>query len=116
MNLPLAMFDNVLDVLRNEKPVHFRFNLGRALLETSHERVGENECGDVPADLPNTPGSTDRGIGTKSPFTAESTCASGSTCPDCGSIIFNALLSRNCAYRAAATEETQEPKGRQGGC
>jgi hypothetical protein len=54
MNLPLAMFDNVLDVLRNEKPVHFRFNLGRALLETSHEPVGENECGVIPADLPNT--------------------------------------------------------------
>lgn len=43
MHLPSAMFENVLDVLRNEKPVHFSFSLGRALLDTSPEPVGERE-------------------------------------------------------------------------
>lgn len=41
MNLPLTMFENVVDVLRNEKPVHFYFSFDHALLDTSREPVGE---------------------------------------------------------------------------
>lgn len=43
MHLPSTMFENVLDVLRNEKPVYVYFTAGRAFLSTSKEPVGENE-------------------------------------------------------------------------
>lgn len=53
MNLPPAMFDEVLDLLRNEKPVYFYFASGHAILGTSCEPVAEGEeCSDVPADIP----------------------------------------------------------------
>ena len=43
MHLPSAMFQNVLDVLRNEKPVYIYFAQGRGFLSTSKEPVGEGE-------------------------------------------------------------------------
>jgi hypothetical protein len=43
MHLPSAMFENVLDVLRNEKPVHVYFAAGRGFLGTSAEPIGEAE-------------------------------------------------------------------------
>jgi len=43
MHLPSAMFQNVLDVLRNEKPVYIRFTQNRGFLSTSKEPVGEEE-------------------------------------------------------------------------
>ena len=43
MHLPSAMFENVLDVLRNEKPVYIYFAQGRGFLSTSKEPVGEAE-------------------------------------------------------------------------
>lgn len=43
MHLPSAMFQNVLDVLRNEKPVFIYFAQGRGFLSTSKEPVGEGE-------------------------------------------------------------------------
>lgn len=43
MHLPSAMFENVLDVLRNEKPVYIYFAQNRAFLSTSKEPVGEGE-------------------------------------------------------------------------
>jgi hypothetical protein len=43
MHLPSAMFENVLDVLRNEKPIYIYFTSGRAFLATSSEPVGEAE-------------------------------------------------------------------------
>lgn len=43
MYLPSAMFRNVLDVLRNEKPVYIYFAQGRGFLSTSKEPVGEEE-------------------------------------------------------------------------
>jgi hypothetical protein len=43
MHLPSAMFQNVLDVLRNEKPVYIYFVQGRGFLGTSKEPVGEGE-------------------------------------------------------------------------
>ncbi len=43
MHLPSTMFENVIDVLRNEKPVYIYFAAGRAFLSTSKEPVGENE-------------------------------------------------------------------------
>jgi len=43
MHLPTAMFENVLDVLRNEKPINCYFAAGRAFLGTSSEAVGEGE-------------------------------------------------------------------------
>ena len=43
MHLPSAMFWNVLDVLRNEKPVFIYFAQGRGFLSTSKEPVGEGE-------------------------------------------------------------------------
>lgn len=44
MHLPSAMFENVLDVLRNEKPIHVYFAQGRGFLGTSAlEPVGEGE-------------------------------------------------------------------------
>jgi hypothetical protein len=41
------MFENVLDVLRNEKPIYVYLGAGRALLAPSLEPVGEQEL--VPA-------------------------------------------------------------------
>jgi len=43
MHLPSAMFHNVLDVLRNEKPVYIYFAQNRGFLSTSKEPVGEGE-------------------------------------------------------------------------
>ncbi|HEX2296329.1 MAG TPA: hypothetical protein VHN37_13600 [Actinomycetota bacterium] len=43
MHLPSEMFHNVLDVLRNEKPINVYFSAGRAFLGTSQEPVGEEE-------------------------------------------------------------------------
>ncbi|NTW69240.1 MAG: hypothetical protein HGB23_05250 [Chlorobiaceae bacterium] len=43
MHLPSAMFQSVLDVLRNEKPVYIYFAQGRGFLSTSTEPVGEGE-------------------------------------------------------------------------
>jgi hypothetical protein len=43
MHLPSGMFLNVLDVLRNEKPVHVYFAAGRGFLGTSSEPIGEEE-------------------------------------------------------------------------
>jgi hypothetical protein len=43
MHLPSAMFENVIDVLRNEKPVNYYFASGHAFLGTSTEPVGEAE-------------------------------------------------------------------------
>jgi hypothetical protein len=43
MHLPSAMFENVLDVLRNEKPVYIYFAQGRGFLSTSREPIGEGE-------------------------------------------------------------------------
>jgi hypothetical protein len=44
MHLPSAMFENVLDVLRNEKPIHIYFAQNRGFLGTmSSEPVGESE-------------------------------------------------------------------------
>ncbi|PKH04468.1 hypothetical protein CXF72_00875 [Psychromonas sp. MB-3u-54] len=43
MHLPSAMFENVIDVLRNEKPINVYFAQGRGFLGTSSEPVGENE-------------------------------------------------------------------------
>lgn len=43
MHLPSSMFENVIDVLRNEKPINVYFVQGRGFLGTSSEPVGENE-------------------------------------------------------------------------
>ena len=43
MHLPSAMFQNVLDVLRNEKPVYIYFAQNRGFLATSKEPIGEEE-------------------------------------------------------------------------
>ncbi|MBI3942365.1 MAG: hypothetical protein HY326_05075 [Chloroflexi bacterium] len=43
MHLPSAMFENVLNVLRNEKPINYYFASGHAFFGTSTEPVGEAE-------------------------------------------------------------------------
>lgn len=43
MHLPSTMFENVLDVLRNEKPVNVYFAANRGFLGTGKEPVGEEE-------------------------------------------------------------------------
>ncbi|WDE02628.1 MULTISPECIES: hypothetical protein [Thalassomonas] len=43
MHLPSSMFEGVLDVLRNEKPVYVYYAQGRGFLSTSTEPVGEGE-------------------------------------------------------------------------
>ncbi len=43
MHLPSAMFESVLDVLRNEKPIVLGYEPGRAFLGTSFEPAGEGE-------------------------------------------------------------------------
>jgi hypothetical protein len=44
MHLPSAMFEGVLDVLRNEKPIYVYFAAGRGFLGTAMEPVGEDEA------------------------------------------------------------------------
>ncbi len=45
MHLPSSMFQSVLDVLRNEKPIQVYFSAGRAFFGTgSTELVGEGEA------------------------------------------------------------------------
>ena len=43
MHLPSPMLENVIDVLRNEKPVYIYFTAGRGFLGTSSEPIGEGE-------------------------------------------------------------------------
>lgn len=44
MHLPASMFQSVVDILRNEKPINIYFAQGRAFLGTStYEEVGEAE-------------------------------------------------------------------------
>jgi len=43
MHLPSGMFHNVLDVLRNESPIHVYFAAGRGFLGTASEPIGEEE-------------------------------------------------------------------------
>jgi hypothetical protein len=43
MHLPSTMFENVLNVLRNETPINYYFSASRAFLGTSTEPVGEGE-------------------------------------------------------------------------
>lgn len=43
MHLPSSMFQNVIDVLRNEKPVYIYFAQNRGFLGTSKEPIGEGE-------------------------------------------------------------------------
>jgi hypothetical protein len=43
MHLPSTMFDGVVDLLRNEKPMYIYFAQGRAFLSSSREPVGESE-------------------------------------------------------------------------
>ena len=43
MHLPSTMFENIVDVLRNEKPVYIQFVQGHGVLQTSLEPVGEGE-------------------------------------------------------------------------
>ena len=43
MHLPSSMFGNIVDILRNEKPVYIYFVSGRAFLGTSAEPIGEEE-------------------------------------------------------------------------
>lgn len=43
MHLPSTMLENVLDVLRNEKPIYIYFAQNRGFLGTSREPVGEEE-------------------------------------------------------------------------
>ena len=43
MHMPSAMFQGVLDVLRNERPINVYFAQGRGFLGTAKEPVGEAE-------------------------------------------------------------------------
>lgn len=43
MHLPSSMFQSVLDVLRNEKPINVHFAHGCGFLGTSGETAGEGE-------------------------------------------------------------------------
>jgi hypothetical protein len=43
MHLPSEMFKNVLDILRNEKPMYIYFAQNRGFLSSSKEPVGEGE-------------------------------------------------------------------------
>jgi hypothetical protein len=43
MHLPSSMFENVIDVLRNETPITVYFAAGRGFLGTGVEPVGEAE-------------------------------------------------------------------------
>jgi hypothetical protein len=48
MHLPSSMFENVLNILRNEKPVFVYSAVGRGFLSTSLEPVGEGEFNPMP--------------------------------------------------------------------
>ena len=43
MHLPAAMFENVIDILRSERPILFHFKDGHTFLATRAEPVGEAE-------------------------------------------------------------------------
>jgi hypothetical protein len=43
MHLPSTMFENVIDILRNEKPLNIYFAQNRGFFGTSTEPVGEGE-------------------------------------------------------------------------
>lgn len=43
MHLPSSMFENVIDMLRNEKPINIYFAQGRGFLGSGIEAVGEAE-------------------------------------------------------------------------
>jgi len=43
MHLPSTMFENVIDVLRNEKPIYIYFAQNRGFLSTSKEPVGPRD-------------------------------------------------------------------------
>ena len=43
MHLPSSMFANVMDVLRNEKPIYIYFKLEKAFLATCHEPIGSSD-------------------------------------------------------------------------
>jgi hypothetical protein len=43
MHLPSTMFQSVLDILRNEKPLNIYFTQNRGFFGTSSEPVGEGE-------------------------------------------------------------------------
>ena len=43
MHLPSSMFENVLEVLRNESPISYYFASAHAFLGTSTEPIGEGE-------------------------------------------------------------------------
>lgn len=43
MHLPSTMFQNVLDLVRNERPIYIDLRQGRGFLSTSKEPVGEGE-------------------------------------------------------------------------
>lgn len=43
MNLPSTMVENVIEVLRHEKPIYYSFYNGTGFLSTSAEPVGEEE-------------------------------------------------------------------------
>jgi hypothetical protein len=43
MHMPTPMFENALNILRNEKPINYYFASGHAFLGTSAEPVGESE-------------------------------------------------------------------------
>jgi hypothetical protein len=43
MHLPSSMFESVIDILRNEKPVEYTFAANRASIRTGIEPVGEEE-------------------------------------------------------------------------
>lgn len=44
MHLPSAMFEPVMDVLRNEAPMFIYIAAGRAFLSSSREPIGEGEA------------------------------------------------------------------------
>lgn len=43
MHLPATMFGDVVDILRNERPVELNYRMERAFFGTSDEPVGEGE-------------------------------------------------------------------------
>lgn len=45
MHMPSDMYQPVIDMLRNEKPVYMYFSQGRAFLGTSNEPAGEDDRG-----------------------------------------------------------------------
>lgn len=49
MNMPSSMLGPVVDLLRNEKPIEFKFVNGHTFLDTGSEPVGEGEPVAVPA-------------------------------------------------------------------